>query len=989
MRIVIDLQCCQSGGHPEALALARELVQCSAPHEVWIALSSRYPSSVGELQLAFAGLLPRDRVRVCELPPAPHNAAGPDRAAELVRANFMAALGDIVYVPAGANGAGNGTACPTVTGMRPGEDAHELLQRLLDIGARKAPLPVTRPRLAYVSPLPPAKSGIADYSAELVPELARFYDVELVIGQQSVDDPRLNGKYPLRDVAWFDAHAHEYDRVLYHFGNSHAHQHMFELIRRHPGTVVLHDFFLSGILDNLEREGYLPQAYTAALYESHGYTALAQHRQEGRNASIWKHPLNKGVLDNASGVIVHSEFSRELAADWYGKGAADGWRVLPLLRGKPAGSDPAVARAEARAHLKLAPDDFMVCTFGMLGPTKLNDELLDAFLASPLAADPHCKLVFVGENEGGLYGAGLARKIAASAASGRIRITGFVSPREYASYLAACDTAVQLRASTRGETSAAVLDCLLYGAPTIVNAHGSTASISENLLLKLPDHFTREQLATALADMHGDAAARATYSARALAHMEEHHAPAHVGKLFAGAIEHFAARDPRHLYRQLVDALARIEGPVEPTGADLAELAKAIASNQPPSAPRQLLVDVSAVVQSDIKTGIQRVVRSVLLALIADPPPGCRIEPVFSTGGNRSYHYARQFTLGMIGESGLALEDAPVEVRPGDTFLGLDLFTNGTSQNEELLMSMRERGVNIYFVVFDLLPVLRPDVFPFGTEQYFGDFLRTVTKVSDGLLCISRAVADELAGWIERQPPLRKAPLNIGWFHLGADIGASAPSFGLPDNAAQVLESVRARPSFLMVGTVEPRKGHAQALAAFELLWNEGADINLVIVGKQGWMVEKVAERMAAHPEKDKRLFWLPGVSDEMLLKLYASSAALLSPSEGEGFGLPLIEAAQHNIPVIARNLPVFREVAGEHALYFEGREPQDLAATVTRWLALDAEGKAPQSTGMPWLTWDESARQVLDAVERQQWYKVIPGTRENQPAGARQQLIA
>jgi glycosyltransferase involved in cell wall biosynthesis len=139
-------------------------------------------------------------------------------------------------------------------------------------------------------------------------------------------------------------------------------------------------------------------------------------------------------------------------------------------------------------------------------------------------------------------------------------------------------------------------------------------------------------------------------------------------------------------------------------------------------------------------------------------------------------------------------------------------------------------------------------------------------------------------------------------------------------------------------------------------------------------MVEKVAERMAAHPEKDRRLFWLPGVSDEMLLKLYASSAALLSPSEGEGFGLPLIEAAQHNIPVIARDLPVFREVAREHAFYFVGGEPQDLADTVSRWLALDAEGKAPQSTGMPWLTWEESARQVLDSVERQQWYKLIPG---------------
>src|SRR5205085_2571575 len=128
-----------------------------------------------------------------------------------------------------------------------------------------------------------------------------------------------------------------------------------------------------------------------------------------------------------------------------------------------------------------------------------------------------------------------------------------------------------------------------------------------------------------------------------------------------------------------------------------------------PLPPRQLLVDVSALIQSDLKTGIQRVVRSVLLALIADPPPGYRIEPVFSTGGGRSYHYARQFALSLVGETNLALEDAPVDLRPGDIFFGLDLFTNGTSQNEELLLSMRARGVHIYFVVFDLLPMLRPD----------------------------------------------------------------------------------------------------------------------------------------------------------------------------------------------------------------------------------------------------------------------------------------
>jgi glycosyltransferase involved in cell wall biosynthesis len=452
--------------------------------------------------------------------------------------------------------------------------------------------------------------------------------------------------------------------------------------------------------------------------------------------------------------------------------------------------------------------------------------------------------------------------------------------------------------------------------------------------------------------------------------MDAEHAPARVGRMYVEALEHFTHHGSHALYRQVVRACA----PVCPES-ELAPLAAAIAFNRAPVAPRQLLVDVSALVQSDLKTGIQRVVRSVLLAMLNDPPPGFRIEPVFSHGGGHAYRYARQFALGLTGTTDLTLEDAPVDLRPGDVFLGLDLFTNGTSQNEALLRSMSDRGVHIHFVMYDLLPMLRPDVFPFGTEQYFGDFLRTVHAVADGVICISRAVADELAAWYEQQGLRRRLPLQLGWFHLGADIDASAPSTGMPPDAQVVLDALAARPSFLMVGTVEPRKGQAQALAAFEQLWERGVDANLVIVGKEGWMVEQLAARLANHPEKQRRMFWLAGISDEMLLKLYAGSSALLAASEGEGFGLPLIEAAQHGIPIVARSLPVFREVAGEHAYYFDGLDPADLARAIENWLLLWRDGKAPPSTGMPWLTWDRSARQVVDTVIGGAWYRTLPGT--------------
>ena len=123
-----------------------------------------------------------------------------------------------------------------------------------------------------------------------------------------------------------------------------------------------------------------------------------------------------------------------------------------------------------------------------------------------------------------------------------------------------------------------------------------------------------------------------------------------------------------------------------------------------------------------------------------------------------------------------------------------------------------------------------------------------------------------------------------------------------------------------MVGTVEPRKGHRQALAAMEHLWAAGIDVNLVIVGKKGWMMNDMAGQIEGHPELNNRLFWLREVSDEMLDQIYRSAHALLAASEGEGFGLPLIEAAQHGLPIIARDIPVFVEVAGEHAYYFTAR---------------------------------------------------------------------
>jgi glycosyltransferase involved in cell wall biosynthesis len=503
MRLIIDFCAPQAApSHDTALllGLAKTLLRERGGHDIRVAVSGRHPADIEVLRQALDGLLDADRFHVYAQPRIDNGSADAWRrhAAATLRTGFLAALAPDAVLGAWQAGIdGTAPALPGVasvdaaalqaaaaagTNSANSPEGAALWDALATLGAQPAAVASTsastsaKPTLALVSPLPPEHSGIADYSAELLLELERHYAVELVLTPGVMPEASLQ-RFVQRDVAYFMRHGAGYDRILYHFGNSNAHKHMFAMLRRHPGTVVLHDFFLSGVLDNMERDGDVPEAFLQALYLSHGYGGLQVEREAGRNAAIWQYPCNKEVLERAAGVIIHSDFSRRLAEQWYGPGSADGWRTIPLLRGQVApdalDADIAAARQAARERLGIGAGDYVVSSFGMLGATKLNHRLLDAFLASPLAADPRCRLVFVGANDPGPYGIDLQRRIAASGIPERIRITSFVSAAAYQDWLAASDCAVQLRAQTRGETSASVLDCLMHGLPAIVNAHGA------------------------------------------------------------------------------------------------------------------------------------------------------------------------------------------------------------------------------------------------------------------------------------------------------------------------------------------------------------------------------------------------------------------------------------------------------------------------------------------------------------------------------------
>tara|TARA_B100000959_G_scaffold29372_1_gene28197 strand:+ start:100 stop:1449 length:1350 start_codon:yes stop_codon:yes gene_type:complete len=379
---------------------------------------------------------------------------------------------------------------------------------------------------------------------------------------------------------------------------------------------------------------------------------------------------------------------------------------------------------------------------------------------------------------------------------------------------------------------------------------------------------------------------------------------------------------------------------------------------------RYLFVDVTYVMGCDYKTGVQRVVRAITLELLKLKLQKLTIKPVYlsDSGCRWHYRYANSWTNQLIGKVDQRFNNKEIQTNPGDVLLiaDLTLTTMVEAQRHGLYEELRTAGVDIAGIVYDILPLQLPTYFPAIAAKNHRDWLIAMATISSQFLCISKAVAEETKAWLWEHQPKSLESLKVDWFHLGADIEQSQPSLGLPDNLEVLKSQLTGHCNFLMVGTVEPRKGHRQVVAAFDQLLEEGHPFNLVIVGKEGWMMEDLAMHMQHSKHREQGLFWFSAASDEFLAWLYQHCQCLIGASEGEGFGLPLIEAAMNKMPLLIRDIPVFKEVAGEGAAYFSSTEPERLATAIKSWEKLFKLGHHPDSSRVKWITWKDSAQQLL-----------------------------
>lgn len=340
--------------------------------------------------------------------------------------------------------------------------------------------------------------------------------------------------------------------------------------------------------------------------------------------------------------------------------------------------------------------------------------------------------------------------------------------------------------------------------------------------------------------------------------------------------------------------------------------------------PPRLLTDVSVIRRHDAHTGIQRVVRAVWSNLHSRSSAPFDVVPVFATS-TAGYRFAPVDFLER--ENSESFGGATVRVQPGDKFLGLDLNAQLLPEYQKQLSSWRSAGATVHLVVYDLLPIHRPQWFTSKTVYHFKRWMEIVRNHCDQALCISDHVADELDSYLG-SAGLRP---KIGRIQLAGDIEASYPTRGVDQSIADAIGRISGIPAILMVGTIEPRKGYDLALAAFEHIWAAGTDPApaLVIAGKPGWQTHSLQERIRNHPEQGSRLFWLPNVSDEGLGQLYEACSAVFLASHAEGFGLPAIEAAVHARHALVRDLAVFREQELSNLSYFADDDPPALAGRI------------------------------------------------------------
>lgn len=456
--------------------------------------------------------------------------------------------------------------------------------------------------------------------------------------------------------------------------------------------------------------------------------------------------------------------------------------------------------------------------------------------------------------------------------------------------------------------------------------------------------------------------------------------PTFRARLSAGAAAHARSFTWERCARLALDAINGLSSsrnishctPWRPSKAEIEVLADAVAASPDgldtlrrgltairEGQKRRLLIDVTCVVQFEARTGIQRVVRNYCIGLHSWAQQQRHIDVVpFRWTDEEGVVSARAFAREGLGIE-MAGEDGPIEVQPNDLVFMLDSTWEWPERFDPFLDQVWKNAGEVVWMVYDLVPILVPETCHPGMPPVFRHWLTHAVRRTDGFICISEATRSDLEAYIDEVLPIDARRPWSRSLHLGSDL-ESGMEIEPTAQGRGLLEAIGTRPYLLAVGTVEPRKDHDTILRGFEAAWQRGVDVALVIVGKAGWNVEALVSRLQNHTEAGRRLFWIQHANDGDLQLLIRRTTGLVQASRSEGFGLPVVEAGSQGVPLILSDIPVFREIAGDEAIYFPVGDGTALADLIQHGAT---NGGWPRPAGIQTMTWLESSARLMELL--------------------------
>jgi len=264
------------------------------------------------------------------------------------------------------------------------------------------------------------------------------------------------------------------------------------------------------------------------------------------------------------------------------------------------------------------------------------------------------------------------------------------------------------------------------------------------------------------------------------------------------------------------------------------------------------------------------------------------------------------------------------EIGQGNVFFDLDAAWMSRVKRSYLLPVLKRQGARIVAHIYDIISVTHPEYCLQRGVYNFMDYIGAHLQYADDIIVNAQATVDEVHKLSQRlqvpQPRCHVVP-------LGADFGKKEI---IPDSQvpSEVVSAVKDKPYILMVGTIEPRKNHRLLLAAFERGLKD-IGYNIIMAGYMGWDMEAFAEMLSKHPDYQKRIFHFEGLDDTGITYLYQHARFLAFCSYVEGYGLPIIESIMRGTPVLASDIPVSREVAGDFCVYFGQDDVEELCELV------------------------------------------------------------